>query len=83
MAASSTHDSTFVDKININKDILEEEEENDGTLDDELLAYLLTQIPMKKRKGAKQVVDYYKDGKGEYRIATFQIFYGLKATITL
>ena len=45
---------------------------SDTVLDDEsdtddLLAYLLQQIPPKRRKTAKGVVDLYKEGKGWYR----------------
>jgi len=55
-----------VDKLSLDNELSDsilDEDDDDGRIDEELLEYLLTQIPAKKRKAAKHVVDSHKDGK--------------------
>jgi len=46
---------------NISDNVLDDESDF-HRVDDDILDYLLTEIPPKRRKIAKRVVDFYKDG---------------------
>ena len=71
-----------VDKLSLDNELSDsilDEDDDDGRIDEELLEYLLTQIPAKKRKAAKHVVTYTRMA----RVSIFQISYGLTATMTI